>query len=358
MTLNTLLITSLALVVLGLFIIQRGISFFVLKDRSVISGTLIFVPLVILSSIAYSGLPGWTLLILDISLVLALDMVRRGTWVSVATLALFSLVAIASHIVLVCDIERENAVTHFMAFLAPSVRVGIYLFHVIFNALMIKDMYGAFALMDRDFMPSSWQRLCSALLCVLLSVLAFCPGTLCVVTSSVLLVIVTCLDVWDRYLEQKQIEENEEVDLDPNIKQEARYDQMLVLFREDKIYLEPDFSLRMLAERMGTNQSYVSNMLNNYIGMSFPKLRNALRIEYAKYYIDQNPSVKVEELQFICGYGTLVTFEREFKKRVGQVPSDYIKGMKTMRALGHSPSPSRSEELEQLCGLPPSLRDE
>lgn len=358
MSLHTLIYPSLALVVLGLFVIQRVISFVLLEKRPSILITLYGVLLLTLSALASSGLPTLPVLLLDVSFALALDIMWMDYKLGPGVVGAFALLAVVAHVIWLCDAENGRMVLYAMAVLGPLVRIGPYLLRISLRILIIKDFFGSiFALLRKDFKPSSWWRVCGAAMCMVISLASCRDESLAPLFSCLAMICMMAVDMVDSYsLLQSRKREVEK--LPPNARQEEKYQEMVHLFKTEKIYLEPDFSLRMLAEKLGTNQSYVSCLLNSYLNMTFPQLRNALRMEYAIKIINENPSLKVEKVSLQCGYGTLVTFEREFKKKTGQSPSEYIKGVRAMRALGHSPSPSKSQGQVQSSGLPFSLLDE
>ena len=51
---------------------------------------------------------------------------------------------------------------------------------------------------------------------------------------------------------------------------------------EEKLYLQPEFTIRELAKYVGTNSSYLSQAINQHLGTSFKDFINAYRIAEAK----------------------------------------------------------------------------
>lgn len=98
-----------------------------------------------------------------------------------------------------------------------------------------------------------------------------------------------------------------------------------MVMEKEKCYLEPDFKITDLALRVGTNRSYISNIINSSYQMHFNKFINQYRIEYAKNLM-QNPENKDYTLAYIAessGFGSLSTFNRSFKELERMTPCNY-----------------------------------
>ncbi len=87
-------------------------------------------------------------------------------------------------------------------------------------------------------------------------------------------------------------------------------------------YLEPRISIRQLAERMGSNETYISRALNQGLGVSFNTFINGLRIEHAKQMIVRSDK-SLLEIAFDSGFNSKATFNRVFRTHSGATPSAY-----------------------------------
>ncbi len=87
-------------------------------------------------------------------------------------------------------------------------------------------------------------------------------------------------------------------------------------------FLEPRLSIRDLASRLGTNETYVSRMLNQGSGQSFNRFINELRIEHAKNLLSET-SQSVLNIAYDSGFNSKATFNRVFKDISGQTPSQF-----------------------------------
>lgn len=93
------------------------------------------------------------------------------------------------------------------------------------------------------------------------------------------------------------------------------------LMMEEKLFLQPSLTLTDVAERLGTNKTYVSRLVNNAYNMGFPELINTLRVDYAEQYILNNRNAKQTEIAEKCGFLSASAFNNIFKKVTGMTPS-------------------------------------
>lgn len=105
------------------------------------------------------------------------------------------------------------------------------------------------------------------------------------------------------------------------------YKNILYLLEEDKIFLQPDMSLGILADKLKTNITYVSQIFNTRFGNNFNNVINHYRVEYCKEYICNNTDkvLVIKELCFSAGFSSQSTFFNAFKTEVGFTPLQYYK---------------------------------
>ena len=101
-------------------------------------------------------------------------------------------------------------------------------------------------------------------------------------------------------------------------------DSLLTRFRtlmlSDQLFLRPSLSLQDVADRLNTNKTYISKLVNNTYNMSFPEFLNTLRVDYAQQYIRNHPNAKQEEIAKSCGFLSASTFNNIFRKLTGVTP--------------------------------------
>ena len=95
---------------------------------------------------------------------------------------------------------------------------------------------------------------------------------------------------------------------------------------EAKMYIENnlsrDFSLEEVAERVGLNASYFSQLFKQMTGETFAQYRIRRRIERAKKLLAV-PHHKITDVSYEVGYADHPHFTKTFKKATGFTPSEY-----------------------------------
>lgn len=89
-------------------------------------------------------------------------------------------------------------------------------------------------------------------------------------------------------------------------------------------YLEPRLSIRDVANRMATNETYVSRALNHGIGKSFNRFINEMRVDHAKSLIKES-SDNFLNIAMDSGFNSKATFNRVFRDISGETPSAFRK---------------------------------
>ena len=101
----------------------------------------------------------------------------------------------------------------------------------------------------------------------------------------------------------------------------ARFHSLMV---RDRLFLQPSLSLGDVAERLHTNKTYVSKLVNNTYGVSFPDFLNALRVDYAQEYLLSHREARQEEVAKASGFLSASTFNNIFKKVTGLTPKMWL----------------------------------
>ncbi|MBV7538062.1 helix-turn-helix domain-containing protein [Duganella sp. sic0402] len=95
------------------------------------------------------------------------------------------------------------------------------------------------------------------------------------------------------------------------------------MMHEQQLYLNPMLSLAMLAKKMGSLQTTISQVINENSGKSFNAYINEFRIEYAKDLLVQESHLNMELVAERSGFNSDSTFFAAFKKITGQTPASY-----------------------------------
>lgn len=102
---------------------------------------------------------------------------------------------------------------------------------------------------------------------------------------------------------------------------------------------DPDFSLNMLAEAVGSNTRYVSWVINDTYNKNFKNLLNEHRIREACRRLSDSEhygNVTIQAIYESVGYTNAVSFIRAFRKINGMTPSEYQSLVAEQRAAGAS----------------------
>ena len=96
------------------------------------------------------------------------------------------------------------------------------------------------------------------------------------------------------------------------------------LMLNEKLFLQPGLSLVEVSEKLKSNKTYVSKMVNNTYNLGFPELINTLRIDYAEEYILSHRNAKQEEIAAACGFISASSYNNTFKKITGVTPKVWV----------------------------------
>jgi len=104
---------------------------------------------------------------------------------------------------------------------------------------------------------------------------------------------------------------------------------ILKLMEEDKIYLNSDLSLQILASYLGTTDKKCSYALSKGLGINFNQFINAYRIDTFKEKIKEgrHKELSLLGIAYECGFESKSTFNRAFKLLTGVTPTKYIKSL-------------------------------
>ena len=98
------------------------------------------------------------------------------------------------------------------------------------------------------------------------------------------------------------------------------------LMHEEKCYLNPNFSLALLSEKLQLSKHHTSQLINEQLGMSFFEYINKLRVEEAANLLTAKKyNYKVIDVAFMVGFNNKVSFYTSFKNLKGMTPVAYAK---------------------------------
>lgn len=96
-------------------------------------------------------------------------------------------------------------------------------------------------------------------------------------------------------------------------------------------FLSSNYTLKVLANKLNTNTTYVSYIINNSKKKRFKQYITELRINYLIEKLNNDVKYRTYTIQYLAeeiGYTNASAFTRAFKKQTGITPSEYIKSLK------------------------------
>ena len=97
----------------------------------------------------------------------------------------------------------------------------------------------------------------------------------------------------------------------------SRFQHLMV---DEQLFLQSGLTLVDVAERLHSNKTYVSKMVNQAYNITFPELLNTLRIDYAEQYITSHRDANQDEVARACGFVSASSFNTTFKRITGYTP--------------------------------------
>jgi len=106
--------------------------------------------------------------------------------------------------------------------------------------------------------------------------------------------------------------------------------RLLQLLKEDKVYKDQDISLEKLSEKIGTNRTYLSQIINDYASSNFNTFINSFRIDDARAFLadPKNQNLPIKSIYDKFGFKSDKYFCEVFKKQTGFTPFVFRKDIR------------------------------
>lgn len=102
-------------------------------------------------------------------------------------------------------------------------------------------------------------------------------------------------------------------------------DRMDQLMRSQSLHRDPGLSLRGLADKVGASPNYVSQTLNDHLGVSFFDFVNGFRVDEAEALL-RDTDRSVTDIALEVGFNSRSTFNAAVRKHRGQSPTEMRRG--------------------------------
>ncbi len=129
-----------------------------------------------------------------------------------------------------------------------------------------------------------------------------------------------------------QIEKYKTSRLDKEMADKTK-EKIKTMMASEKLYLDPDLSLKDLSSRLKIHSNYISRIINEQFKMSYNDYINMHRIEDVKTKLS-DPEINTKtvlEIMYETGFYSKSVFNTAFKKFTGITPSEYRKTHATNR---------------------------
>lgn len=112
-----------------------------------------------------------------------------------------------------------------------------------------------------------------------------------------------------------------------NNKIDALYVQLCDLMDNERVYTEAQFTREKMAERLGTNRTYLTTVIKEKTGMSYLQFINSYRINEAIKILSDKEKINypLKQIWSDLGFSSPSTFFKIFQQTVGITPSTYRK---------------------------------
>jgi len=92
------------------------------------------------------------------------------------------------------------------------------------------------------------------------------------------------------------------------------------LMQDELLFLRQGLTLQDVAERLDSNKTYISKMVNQTYGIGFPEVLNIMRVDYAQQYMSTHSDAAQEDIAKASGFQSASSFNSTFKRITGYTP--------------------------------------
>ena len=111
----------------------------------------------------------------------------------------------------------------------------------------------------------------------------------------------------------------------PSEKRKQLQHDLLLLLRKDEIFKDPELNIEKVCEMLGTNRTYLWQVINGDMNTTFYKLINAKRLNKATTMMKdpQNRKMPLKNIAEICGFKSQNALSILFKQTYSKTPTEW-----------------------------------
>jgi AraC-like DNA-binding protein len=110
-----------------------------------------------------------------------------------------------------------------------------------------------------------------------------------------------------------------------NVDCEAALSQLEALMKVERLYVDPELSLPMLAERLDLSTHQLSELMNARLGKGFSRYLREQRVAAARTALCEEPSASVLSIGLCVGFTSQSNYYEAFREIEGSTPGQYRK---------------------------------
>ncbi len=101
------------------------------------------------------------------------------------------------------------------------------------------------------------------------------------------------------------------------------YERIEKLMKEEKLFMNEDLDVKMLADAANSSRPAVSSCINKITGKPFRQWLSEYRLSLIEKMLVESPDIPIDEIAAYCGYKDQSTFRRQFKEKHGITALQY-----------------------------------
>jgi len=107
--------------------------------------------------------------------------------------------------------------------------------------------------------------------------------------------------------------------------QKKLLEKVLILFNDQKVYMDSKLNIQDIAQAVGTNRTYVSSIINQQFNQNFCTFVNNYRVEELENILRKHPEYTNQLLAESCGFGSVDSLKRAVSAKTDQTLPEWKK---------------------------------